>query len=158
MGGRKEPDVGKLPVPASGHPEPPQVTEAEGRLDVAVVFTSTDATVAALRRAAVLADRLGARITLLVTQIVPYPLTLETPPVPIAFNQERLSAIAANSPVETTVRVFLCRDRVETLASVLKPKSLVVLGGRRHWWPTAEQVLARKLRRAGHEVILTEME
>jgi hypothetical protein len=66
--------------------------------------------------------------------------------------------IAIESPVETIVRVFLCRDRLETLSMVLKPHSLVVVGGRGRWWPTAEERLARRLRRAGHEVIFEETE
>jgi alkylated DNA repair dioxygenase AlkB len=67
-------------------------------------------------------------------------------------------ALAAESPVETTVRICLCRDRWEALEVLLEPRSLVVLGGRKRWWPTRESRLAQKLRRAGHEVILTETE
>jgi hypothetical protein len=52
----------------------------------------------------------------------------------------------------------LCRDRLETLKSVLNPRSLVVMSGRKRWWPTAEKSLAKTLRRAGHEVIFTEAE
>jgi hypothetical protein len=145
-------------LPASGHPELPQVTEGKSCLEVSVVFTSAAETVAALKRAAALASRLDARITLLVMQIVPYPLALERPPVPSDFNEKRLEAIAKASSVDATVRVYLCRDRMETLSAVLKPGSLVVVGGRRRWWPTAEQKLARRLRRAGHDVILAETE
>jgi hypothetical protein len=76
----------------------------------------------------------------------------------VDFNDRRFRLIACQSPVETSVRIFLCRDRVETLKSVLGPRSLVVLGGRSRWWPTAEKLLARNLRRAGHEVIFTETE
>jgi hypothetical protein len=158
MSDRKEVLIARAFAPASGHPEQPQVTEAGGRLDVAVVFTSAGATLAALRKAGVLASHLGGRITLLVTQVVPYPLALENPPVPVDFTENRLSAIATESPVETVVRVYLCRDRFTTLAAALKPHSLVVLGGNRRWWPTPEQVLARRLRRAGHEVIFAEAE
>jgi len=65
--------------------------------------------------------------------------------------------IAGESPVETTVRLYLCRDSVETVKSALSPRSVVVVGGRKGWWrSTREKRLARKLRRAGHEVIFTE--
>jgi len=47
---------------------------------------------------------------------------------------------------------------VETLKAVLSQRSLVVVGGHKRWWPTPEKRLARKLRRAGHEVIFTETE
>jgi hypothetical protein len=150
--------IEKLLVPATGHPQPPSTTEADQKLNVSVVFTSVEATLAALKEAGALASSLGARITLLVPQIVPYPLALETPPVLIEFNERRFRLIASQSPVETNVQIYLCRDQFETLASVLSPGSLVVLGGRKKWWPTREKSLASKLRRAGHEVVFKETE
>jgi hypothetical protein len=76
----------------------------------------------------------------------------------IDFSERRFQQIAEESPVETTVQIYLCRDRTETLKSVLAPCSLVVVGGPKRWWPTREKTLARQLRRAGHEVVFTEME
>jgi hypothetical protein len=93
-----------------------------------------------------------------VPQPVPYPLPLESPPVLLDWNERRFRVIASESPVETTVRIYLCRDRLETLASVLNSGSIVVLGARKKWWPTAEARLARSLRKAGHEVIVAELE
>jgi hypothetical protein len=136
----------------------PAAGESESRLNLDVVFTSVEPTLAALKTAGALASRLNARITLVVPQIVPYPLLLKTPPVLIEFNERRFRIIASQCPVAVTVRIYLCRDTAETLAGVLKPDSVVVLGGRRRWWPTAEKRLARKLRRMGHEVIFTETE
>jgi hypothetical protein len=66
--------------------------------------------------------------------------------------------IASHSRVQTTVVIYLCRDRMDMLDTVLSPRSLVVLGGHKRWWPTAEKRLASNLRRAGHEVIFTETE
>jgi hypothetical protein len=137
---------------------PPAAGESESRLNLDVVFTSVEPTLAALKRAGALASRLNARITLVVPQIVPYPLLLKTPPVLIEFNERRFRIIASQCPAAVTVRIYLCRDPAETLAGVLNPDSVVVLGGRRRWWPTAEKRLARKLRRMGHEVIFTETE
>src|SRR5260370_449279 len=71
----------KVLVPATRRPAPPRRDESEHRLEVAVVFTSAAPTIAALRKAGALADRLNARITLVVPQIVPYPLPLESSPV-----------------------------------------------------------------------------
>ncbi len=130
----------------------------ENSLAVAVIFTTVAATIAALRQAGALASRLGARITLLAPQIVPYPLPLASPPVLLDFNERRFQLIAEESPVETDVHIYLCRDPLEALRGALPPRSLVVLGGRRRWWPTREKRLARQLRRAGHEVVFTEME
>jgi hypothetical protein len=103
-----------------------------------------------------LASSLGGRITLIVPQIVPYPLPLTSPPVLVDFNERRLRVLASGCPVETRVSIYLCRDPLETLKSVLKPHSLVVVGSRKRWWPTAEKRLATKLRKAGHEVMVTE--
>jgi hypothetical protein len=148
----------KLLAPAAAHPAQPHIGEPDHRLEIAVVFTSVPATLGALKEAGALADRLAARITLVVPQIVPYPLPLTSPPVLLEFNERRFFLIASQSRVETTVRIYLCRDRQEALAAVLKPHSLIVIGGRKRWWPTAERRLARRLRRAGHEVIVVEAE
>ena len=148
----------KVLAPATGCPDRPETGEYESRLNVDVVFTSLEPTLAALRKAGALASRLNGRITLVVPQIVPYPLPLKTPPVLIEFNERRFRVIASESPVEMTVHIYLCRDQLETLAAVLQPHSVVVVGGRRRWWSTPEKRLARKLRRVGHEVIFTEME
>ncbi len=139
-------------------PQPAPAEEVESRLDISVVFTSIEATLGALEEAAALANRLGCRITLLVPQTVPYPLPLESPPVLLDWNEKRFRVIASESRVETRVHLYLCRDRVQTLQSVLRPHSLVLVGGRRRWWPTPEMRLARKLCRAGHEVVFTETE
>ena len=144
--------------PPVAHRERRTPKETEPSLNVAVVFTSLDSTLVALRKAANLASRLGTRISLLVPQVVPYPLPLESPPVLLDWNERRFKVIAEQSPVETTVQIFLCRDRLETLKAALNPRSLVVVGGSKHWWPTAEKRLARRLRADGHEVILAEME
>jgi hypothetical protein len=150
--------IEKILVPASGLPAQPR-DQADRRLNISVVFTSVESTLAALKEAGSLAGSLGAHITLLVPQVVPYPLPLESPPVLVEFNEKRFRVIASHSPVETNVLVYLCRDKVQTLTSVLTPGSIVVLGGRkRWWWPTHDEVLARELRRAGCEVIFREAE
>ena len=149
----------KILTPLPGHPTRPAAEEIDEKLNIAVVFTSVEATLAALRRAGALAHQLAARITLLVPQIVPYPLALESPPVLLDWNEHRFRVLANQMPVETTVRLYLCRDDVETLRNALRPKSVVVIGSRKRRWPfTREKRLTRQLRRAGHEVIFTETE
>jgi hypothetical protein len=139
-------------------PSAPAIGEAESSIDIAVVFTSVEATLVALKRAGTLASRLNARLTLVVPQVVPYPLPLTSPPVLLDWNERRFRVVASESPVEARVQLYLCRDSLDTLTAVLHPRSLVVVGGRKRWWPTSEERLARKLRRAGHEVIFTETE
>lgn len=148
--------VERMIVPVNGIPARPFAEETGSTLNVSVIFTSVKATLAALREAGNLASNLGGRITLIVPQIVPYPLPLTSPPVSVDFNERRLKVIASGCRVETRVSTYLCRDPLETLKSVLKPHSLVVVGCRKKWWPTSERRLAAQLRRAGHEVVVTE--
>jgi hypothetical protein len=148
--------IEKMLAQTPGQASWPVVEETAGGLDVAVVFTSVEATLAVLKEAGTLANSLGARITLVVPQVVPYPLPLENPPVLVEFNENRFRVIARESAVETNVQIYLCRDRYETLTSVLKPATIVVLGGRKRWWPTKDELLARRLRRAGYEVVFKE--
>jgi hypothetical protein len=146
----------RMIAPITGVPARPLTEEIGSKLEISVVFTSVDATLAALKEAADLANSLGGRITLIVPQVVPYPLPLTSPPVLVDFNERRLRVLAGQSRVETRVSIYLCRDALPTLLSVLKPHSLIVVGSRKRWWPTAEKRLAAKLRRAGHEVMVTE--
>jgi hypothetical protein len=124
-------------------------------LNISVIFTTVRATLAALRKAGNLANGLGARITLLVPQVVPFPAPLDSSLVLPDWNERRFRLLATGCPVEIRVRIYLCRDRLETMDSVLEPGSIVVLGSRNRPWPTSEDRLARALRRSGHLVILT---
>jgi len=142
--------------PGLGRPEP-VVGELETSLNITVVFTTVEATIAALKKAGNLAESLGGWITLVVPQIVPFPLPLTSPPVLLEFQEKRFKEIASESRVDITVQLYLCRDGMDTLRKVLKPHSLVVVGGRKRFWPTLAQRLARRLRKSGHEVILTEV-
>ena len=147
--------IGERFVPATGVPGWPCGCERP-RFELSVVFTSFDATVAAWKMAATLASGLSARITLVVPQVVPYPLALENPQVPLEFTHKRLGVVATHITVETTIRIYLCRDRLVTLSAVLKPGSIVIIGARKKWLPTREKILARRLRRSGYDVVLTE--
>ena len=146
----------RMIAPVTGAPVRPFTEETGSKLDISVVFTSIEATLTALKEAGNLASSLGGRITLIVPQIVPYPLPLTSPPVLIDFSERRLRVIASNSKVETRVSIYLCRNPLEILRSVLRPHSLVVIGSRKSWWPTAEKRLAAKLRHFGHQVVVTE--
>ena len=145
-------------APATRLPDQSAGQAAGPKLNVFVVFTSLESTIPALREAGALATNLGARVTLVVPQVVAFSVPLDTPPVLVEFNEERFCKVATECSAETNVQIYLCRDRLETLKSVLKPGSLVVLGGRKRWWSSKEERLARQLRRAGCEVVFKETE
>jgi hypothetical protein len=148
--------VERLPIPAIGLSAFLKSDETNQRLEIVVVHTSVRATLTALTRAAALAKGLNALLRLVTMNVVPYPLPLDSPPVRRDFCESRLVEIASASPIETTVHLCMCRQRLETLIALLRPRSLLVIGGHQSWWPTKEEKLARKLRQAGHEVILAE--
>jgi hypothetical protein len=150
------PVLEKLLAPPSAPPKEQAAGQPDIAQEIAVIFTSIEATLSALREAGHLAGRLNARLALIVPQIVPYPLPLTSPPVSHEFNKKRFRVMAGDSRVETKVRICLCRDRDVALEAVLKPHSLVVIGGHGHWWHDPEKRLAHRLRRAGHKVVLAE--
>jgi hypothetical protein len=123
-------------------------------LEVNVLCTGLPATVKAMERAVELARGLNARLRLVVAQVVPYAVPLETPPVLVEFQETLFRDIARGYGVETHVDIFLCRDAGETFARHLPPHSVVVLGTPRRWWRKREEKLARRLRRSGHEVVV----
>ena len=132
----------------------PQHTEAAPELHISVVFTNFEDTKQALRAAANLSTGLRADIDLVVPEIVPYPLPLIRPAVPPGFTLRRLMDLAREAEVQPSIHVYLCRDKVQTLLQVLHRQSVVVLGSKTRWFPTKPIILARVLRRKGHQVIL----
>jgi hypothetical protein len=106
-------------------------------------------------------------VTLVATQVVPYPRLLDDPPVAGEFNENRLRAIAIKCGVDTSIQIYLCRDRMEAILSVVQPGSIAVLRGRRskwlprwlsRWWISKDERLARRLRQRGCEVMFREAE
>ena len=124
-----------------------------GNLDLKVIFTDLPRTAAALQAARDMASGLGARITLLVAQVVPYPLPLAAPPVPLEFTRKLLEPVATDE--NTSVEILLCRDRFQSLHDALPADSLVIVGARKkYWWPSWERKLARILRHDGRRVLM----
>jgi hypothetical protein len=106
---------------------------------------------------------LSARVHLLAPRIVQYPLALETPPVPVSFMARRLLELASEAGVEVSVDIILCRDLMTTLSVILKPQSLIVMGGppSRWWrfgWLEREYRLAQRLRKQGHQVLSADLD
>lgn len=135
--------------------ELPGSLEAPGSFEVVVLHTSTRETLAALKSAAGLADGLGAQIRLLVLETVPYPLPVNHPQVDVEFTKCRFRTVAADARVETYVDIRVGRDYRAMLESALKPRSLIVVGGKPGWWPTLRYRLKRRLEQQGHHVVFS---
>lgn len=129
------------------------IVSQQATMEVVVLYTTVPETLKALKMAAHLARDLSARIRLLVLEVVPYPLPIDQPDVTLPFTQQRFRTLAESASIETKVDVHLVRDPLRTIESVLEPRSVVVLGGRCPWWPTAQGRLAKVLKRTGHIVV-----
>jgi hypothetical protein len=137
------------PIPAKGTTQ-----EALEDLHITVLFTDLERTRVALSTGLKLAQDLHASFQIVVTRVVPYPLPLDKPPVDSAFIQQQVTALTEGFPI-VAVHIYDCRDPETALLRYLPPKSIVIVGSRKAWWSTREEKLARKLRNAGHSVILT---
>ena len=63
---------------------------------------------------------------------------------------------ATSGDRERTVHLYVCRDRVDTLLKVLMPRSVVIIGGRKHLWPTAVSRIGKELIEHGHDVVFVD--
>ncbi len=129
------------------------------RLEVNLIFTNQKATLCALETVESLARDLGAFIRLRATIVVPYALPVDEPPVSIPFLERSLFNLInrlERDGFEATAHLYFCRDREKALLQVLEQNALVVIGGRKRWWPTDADRLVRALRSAGHRVIFVD--
>ena len=127
-----------------------------GQPEVNVIFTDPQATVVALKTAGSLARDLGAFIRLRAAIAVPYALPPDAPLVSVPFTERLLSDLVCRPELNTfdpSAHLYLCRDQVDTLLRVLRPNSLVVVCGRKRWWPTPERRKVKALRSKGHQVV-----
>ena len=134
----------------------PQANSPGSGPPVFVVFTSINGTLNALGEASQLAERLKAGIEILAIQTIPYCLPLDDPSVPSKFLAGRLQKMAAHFPGRIRISPYLCRDLLDALKRILNRNCPVVMGVWKRWWPTRDQRTARRLRRAGYNVILVE--
>jgi hypothetical protein len=127
------------------------------RLRINVLFTEFEATNVALRRALDLAFDLDAETNIIVPHVVPYPLDLESPAVSLEFTCNRLRLFAESVGTDPYVYVYLCRDVMDPLRTVLPADSIVVLGSPKQClakWRIER--FARKLTNNGGQVILAQ--
>jgi hypothetical protein len=129
----------------------------ESHISVVVIFTSTELTIKALEKAEELAKSLEAKIAVVAAQIVPFPAPLDQPPVSFEFVIGQFEMAVRNSR-NIYFSTYVCRDQYEAYKRILDRNTPVVIGIKKRWWPTREERLARKLQRAGCQIILVETE
>jgi hypothetical protein len=125
-----------------------------GEFEVVVIFTRMRATLCAMKTAGRLAAGLGARIRI----IVPQALNRMAPKCPLDRDgaaERHFRTIVGARKIETQLEFHPCSDRWRLLQQALAPGSIIVLGSACRRWPTFESCLARKLRAAGHDVLLS---
>jgi len=120
---------------------------------VYVVFTSIEDTFAAVKVAHSLATTMGASLTIVHFWMVPPQLPVDAPTGISPAESEAFLARLRAEGVDAEVRICLCRSDQRAIAQAFKPRSLVVLAGRRHWWPTPLERRLRALEAAGHHVL-----
>jgi len=126
-------------------------------LEINVIHTEPRATAAVLRRADALARGLKASIHLHAAIGVPVRLPIDHSPVSVPFTENMLCGLlgqVGSGGLERALHLYICRDRIETFVKVLRPNSLVMIGGKRRIWPTAASRIGNVLRRHGHDVVL----
>ena len=140
----------------TSQPERPRESarDGEAHLRLYVLHIGEELTRVALEEAARLAPGLDARITLVAVSLVPFPCSLDCPPVAPRHLHRELSRLAAASPMTADVRIVYARELMTGLRHVLPGAAVVLLAKRRRIWRTAEERLAVRLRRAGHNVVV----
>jgi hypothetical protein len=126
---------------------------ATGVLWLVIPYTTPELTRAALRHAGVCSD-LDVHVSLVDIQVVPFPCSLDQPPINKKFSERRLHELLKESGLPGQTAVLYTRDWLEAFKKVLDPRSLVIVATKKRWWPTREEKLARALTKAGHHVML----
>ncbi len=119
-------------------------------LSVYVLKTRSELLRNAICKAHELSKDLRASVVVVAAQVVPYPRGIDDSPVAKEFVESRLREEAGRAEI----LILFCRDREQAFAEALPKGSLVVLGGRKRRWKTAEDSLAKRLRAAGHQVVM----
>ncbi len=128
-------------------------------LEVNVIFTDFETTAAALKAAEAFARDLGARIRLRAGLVVPFQLPIDQPLMSVEFLQNLLRSLVGRSEpdgLERSIHLYLCRNWTDSLLEILNYDSVIVIGLRKRWWPTAASRLVHILRANRNRVIVVD--
>jgi hypothetical protein len=124
--------------------------------EVYVLFTTLHETCAALRIATALASALGVPLTLVHLRTVPYSDRVEEPTGTSPLETDAFVRRLRSQGLNVRVRVYLCRSARRAILRAFGPHSLVLIGGRRRWWPGRSDRLRQALEAAGHFVVFVD--
>ena len=123
-------------------------------LALSVVFTTVQNTLLCLRAADHLTHDLSTRINLLVPEAIEHSSSTISPAMLADFTARYYLTMLPHAG-DLQIKVVRYPAATGDLWEVLPPHSIIVLvGTTKHFWPSAEQRFARKLRHAGHDVLL----
>jgi hypothetical protein len=120
---------------------------------VYVLFTNFDQTLGAVRVAGRLASAMGGDVTVVHFRSIGFGAPLDHPSGLSPVETDAFRARLAAEHCGARVRVCLCRDPRQAIRSVIDGHSLVVIGGRRRWWPTPSNRWRRMLEKEGYVVV-----
>jgi len=123
---------------------------------VSVLFTTEEETLAAARVAAVLARAMAVPLAVVDFRAVRYPLSGAVPRGRSPVESDAFKRRMESEGIDARFRVYLCRKQERVVSMAFKGHSLVVIGGRRRWWPTAADRWRRRLEAAGHFVLFVD--
>jgi hypothetical protein len=121
-----------------------------------LLYTGIESTLAAARAAAPFAKALNAPLTVVHFQTVPYPLPVDAATGISPIHTPAFLGRLRGEGLDAQVQVYLCRDDQRVMPLTLNMRSLVVLGGRRSWWPTPVERSRRTLEAAGFFVVFVD--
>ncbi|HEX7136994.1 MAG TPA: hypothetical protein VF219_04075 [Vicinamibacterales bacterium] len=124
---------------------------------VSVLFTTEPETLIAARVAAPLAAAMSVPLTVIHFRTVPYPLSVDAPVGLSPVEGEAFKQRLQEEDIDARVRVYLCRSLKNVLPMAFRGHSLIAIGGRRRWWPTANERWRRRLEAAGHFVLFVDV-
>ena len=131
---------------------PLQIRTSASGLDIVVPFTTRLLTRAALSAAQRLSAGLLPLIRMVRTQVVPFPLQLDSAPVSTAVLRKELVPLAGEFGAQ--VQFLFARDSRKGLLHCVAQNSVVVIATRKRWWKTREERLASWLSAQGCRVVL----
>jgi hypothetical protein len=136
----------------SGRPGPDLTAEAPQQ--VYVLFTDLEETLRAVRVASPLARTTGGGVTVVHFRSIGFAAPLDHPTGLSPVETESFKTRLAAEDGDARARVCLCRNPRQALRSVIDRHSLIVVGGRRGWWPTPSNHWRRVLGEEGYVVVL----